>query len=135
MADNIAAGTAHGRQIAGELRVHEWQANATIDMLDGGNTVPFIARYRKEATGGLDEVQIRTVQSRIEYLRNLDARKATVRAEIEDQGKLTPELAGSLAQAATLQVIEDLYRPYRPQRQTRASAACQGDWLRSPNSS
>jgi protein Tex len=111
------------QSIAKELTLPVYQVTATVDLLDQGNTVPFIARYRKEATGGLDEVQIRQVQTRLEYLRKLAERKAAVRTEIEGQGKLTPELNAQIEAATTLQSVEDLYRPYKPKRHTRAALA------------
>jgi uncharacterized protein len=109
--------------IAAELKLPQRQVAATVELLDQDNTIPFIARYRKEATGGLDEVQLRQVQVRLEYLRKLAERKGAVRAEIESQGKLSPELAQQLDAAATLQAVEDLYRPYKPKRHTRAAQA------------
>jgi protein Tex len=109
--------------IAKELSLPASSVIATADLLDGGNTVPFIARYRKEVTGNLDEVQIRDVQSRLEYLRKLGERRAAVKEEITSQGKLTGELGAQLDAAATLQALEDLYRPYKPKRQTRAAVA------------
>ena len=109
--------------IAAEMRLTPQQVLAVITLLDEGNTIPFIARYRKEATGGLDEVQLRQIETRLEYLRKLAERKETVRAEITSQGKLTNELAAQLDAAATLQVVEDLYRPYKPKRHTRAALA------------
>jgi uncharacterized protein len=109
--------------IARELDIPPAQVAATIALLDDGNTIPFIARYRKEVTGGLDEVQIRDIQARLDYLRKLAERRAAVKAEIASQGKLTDALAAALDAAATLQVVEDLYRPYKPKRQTRAQIA------------
>jgi len=109
--------------ISAELKIPVAQVEATIRLLDDGNTIPFIARYRKEVTGGLDEVQIRDIQARLEYLRKLAERRDAVKAEIESQGKLTDELAGQLDAATTLQAVEDLYRPYKPKRQTRAAVA------------
>jgi len=109
--------------IATELKLPVPQVTATVALLDDGNTIPFIARYRKEVTGGLDEVQIRDIQARLEYLRKLAERVAAVRAEIESQGKLTAELDAQLGAATTLQAVEDLYRPYKPKRQTRAAKA------------
>ncbi len=109
--------------IATELKIPLAQVAATVALLDDGNTIPFIARYRKEVTGGLDEVQIRDIQARLEYLRKLAERRDAVKAEIASQGKLTDDLAAQLDAAATLQAIEDLYRPYRPKRQTRAQLA------------
>ncbi len=109
--------------IAGELTLPAHSVGATIALFDAGNTIPFVARYRKEATGNLDEVQLRQVQSRLEYLRKLVDRREAVKEEIASQGKLTDELSASLDAAATHQVLEDLYRPYKPKRQTRAAAA------------
>jgi protein Tex len=110
-------------QIAREIALLPWQVQATIGLLDDGNTVPFIARYRKESTGGLDEVQLRQVGERLEYLRKLEERKESVRSEIASQDKLTPELDALLLTATSLQQVEDLYRPYRPKRHTRAALA------------
>jgi uncharacterized protein len=109
--------------IASELGVAPRQVEATIALLDDENTVPFIARYRKEMTGGLDEEQLRTIAQRLAYLRQLAARKGTVLRSIEEQGKLTPELQAVIEAAATLQQVEDLYRPYKPKRRTRATVA------------
>ena len=109
--------------IASELDLRVAQVAQTARLLDDGNTVPFIARYRKEATGGLDEVQIRSVRDRLSYLRNLQARKETVLASIAEQGKLTPELEATISQAVTLQEVEDLYLPFKPKRRTRAMIA------------
>jgi len=109
--------------IGRELDIPVSQVAATIALLDDGNTIPFIARYRKEATGGLDEVQLRQIQARVAYLRKLGERRDAVKAEIASQGKLTDELSGQLDAAATLQAVEDLYRPYKPKRQTRAQIA------------
>lgn len=109
--------------IAQELALRPDQVAGVADLLDSGNTIPFLARYRKEATGGLDEVQLRQVESRLSYLRNLQSRKEAVLASIEEQGKLTPELQGAIAAATTLQQVEDLYLPFRPKRRTRATIA------------
>ncbi len=109
--------------IAKELGLSAHSVGATVELLDGGNTIPFIARYRKEATGGLDEVQLRQVEARLAYLRKLAERREAIATEITSQGKLTDELAGQLGAAATLQALEDLYRPYKPKRQTRAAIA------------
>ncbi len=109
--------------IAKELTIPLHQVTATVALLDDGNTIPFIARYRKEVTGGLDEVQIRDIQTRLEYLRKLAERRDAVKAEIASQEKLTDELAAQLDAATTLQAVEDLYRPYKPKRQTRAQIA------------
>jgi len=109
--------------IAGEMKLPASQVEAAIRLLDEGNTIPFIARYRKEVTGGLDEVQLRAIAARLEYLRKLTERRESVKAEIASQGKLTDELAAQLDAAVTLQAVEDLYRPYKPKRQTRAQLA------------
>ncbi|MGC5328700.1 Tex family protein [Brevibacillus sp. SYSU BS000544] len=109
--------------IAQELQVKPHQVEQTITLLDEGNTVPFIARYRKEMTGQLDETYIRTIEERMRYLRNLSVRKEEVLRLIEEQGKLTEELAGAIQRATKLQEVEDLYRPYRQKRRTRATVA------------
>ena len=110
-------------RIAAELAAHLSQVLAAVALLDGGATVPFIARYRKEATGGLDDAQLRTLQERLIYLRELEERRETVLKSIEEQGKLTPELRASLASADTKQRLEDLYLPYKPKRRTKAQIA------------
>jgi protein Tex len=110
-------------QIAQELDLRPGQVERTIALLDEGNTVPFVARYRQEVTGSLDEEQLRTIVERTDYLRKLAERKATVRNSIDAQDKLTDELAARLAAAQTLQEVEDLYLPYRPKRRTRATMA------------
>ncbi len=109
--------------IARELGLPRNSVIAVVDLLDAGNTIPFVARYRKEATGNLDEVQLRQVQMRLDYLRKLAERRAIVKEEITSQGKLTEELSELLDAAATHQALEDLYRPYKPKRQTRAALA------------
>ncbi|MFQ5864482.1 MAG: Tex family protein [bacterium] len=109
--------------IASEIDLRPQQIGNTIELLDTGNTVPFIARYRKEVTGGLNEEQIRQIEDRIKYLRNLEERKATVLDSIEKQGKLTPELKEKIEKATKLQEVEDLYLPYRPKKRTRATIA------------
>lgn len=113
----------HSQQIATEIGAQPRQVTAAIDLLDDGNTLPFIARYRKEATGGLDEAQLRMVSDRLESLRGLDKRRQTILESIAEQGQLTPELEAQLAAAATLTQLEDLYQPYKPKRRTRASVA------------
>ncbi len=113
----------YDKQIASQLNIATKQAAATIELLDGGNTLPFIARYRKEMTGGLDEEQIRSIQSWLESLRALDERRETILHSIQEQGKLTPELQAQLMAASTRTVLEDLYQPYKPKRRTRASIA------------
>jgi len=109
--------------IAREMGVKLFQVEATVSLLDDSNTVPFIARYRKEATGELDEEQIRTVQERLGYLRNLVKRQEEILNTIEEQGKLTPELAAVITASIKLQDLEDLYLPYRPKKRTRAQIA------------
>lgn len=107
------------RQIAEELRVQERQVQTAVELLDGGSTVPFIARYRKEATGGLDDVQLRELEYRLGYLRELQERRAAVLKSIDEQGKLTPELRAAIEAATTKQDLEDLYLPYKPRRRTK----------------
>jgi protein Tex len=111
------------RQIAGELGVTAAQVVAVVELLGEGATVPFIARYRKERTGGLDDTQLRKLADRLDYLQNLEKRRAAVLASIEEQGKLTPELAAAVAAAGTKVDLEDLYAPYRPRRRTKAQIA------------
>ena len=111
------------RQIAAELRVAEPQVRAAVDLLDGGATVPFIARYRKEATGGLDDAQLRELEARLAYLRELEERRDAVLRSIEEQGKLTPPLRAAIEAAPTKQELEDLYLPYKPRRRTKGQIA------------
>ena len=111
------------KQIASELQVRPAQVEAAINLLDEGNTVPFISRYRKEATGGLNDEQLRTLSERLTYLRNLEDKKATCLASIEEQGLLTDELKKAILEATTQVAVDDLYRPYRPKRRTRATIA------------
>ena len=106
-----------------ELNVEKWQVEAAVKLIDEGNTIPFISRYRKEATGALNDEVLRNLFERLNYLRNLEEKKETVLASIEEQGKLTEELKERIIAAETLVVVEDLYRPYRPKRKTRASVA------------
>ncbi len=113
----------HAQQIAAKLGFSTNQATAAIELLDNGNTLPFIARYRKEVTGGLDEDQLRQLSSKLDSLRALDKRRQTILETIAEQGKLTPELKGKLLAAETLTALEDLYQPYKPKRRTRASDA------------
>lgn len=110
-------------KIAAELQVKPHQVLATIDLLDGGGTVPFISRYRKEATGELDEVQVAAIRDRIEQLRELDKRKDAILKSIEEQGKLTPELKKTIELAETMSKLEDIYLPYKPKRRTKATIA------------
>jgi uncharacterized protein len=109
--------------IADELDLARAQVAQTVALFDEGNTIPFVARYRKEATGGLDEEQLRQINARLDYLRRLSERKATILKSIEEQGRLTPELAAAIEAAGTLQAVEDLYLPYKPKRRTRATIA------------
>jgi uncharacterized protein len=109
--------------IAQELSLARAQVAATVALFDEGNTIPFVARYRKEVTGGLDEEQLRQVEARLDYLRKLADRKETVRKSIDEQGKLTPERAAATEAATTRQAVEDLYLPYKPKRRTRATIA------------
>lgn len=109
--------------LAAELNVKPWQVEAAVKLIDEGNTIPFISRYRKEATGSLNDEILRNLYDRLMYLRSLNDRKAVVLASIEEQGKLTAELKKSIEEAATLVGVEDLYRPYRPKRRTRATIA------------
>lgn len=110
-------------RIAGELAVAQGRVEAAVDLLDGGATVPFVARYRKEATGGLDDTQLRTLEERLAYLRELEARRSTIVASISGQGRLTDALAAAIDAAATKQELEDLYLPYKPKRRTKAQVA------------
>ncbi len=106
-----------------ELQVEKWQVEAAVKLIDEGNTIPFISRYRKEATGSLNDEQLRDLHERLQYLRNLEEKKQQVLGSIEEQGKLTEELREKILAAQTLVAVEDLYRPYRPKRKTRASVA------------
>ena len=109
--------------ITQELGVEKWQVEAAVKLIDEGNTIPFISRYRKEATGTLNDEQLRNLNERLNYLRNLEDKKKQVLSSIEEQGKLTKELKEQIFAAQTLVVVEDLYRPYRPKRRTRATIA------------
>lgn len=123
------------KQISAELQLSIRQVRTTVELLDEGNTIPFIARYRKEMTGELDENQLRSIEERLHYLRNLEDRKREVIRLIDEQGKLTELLKASIEQSAKLQEVEDLYRPYRQKRKTRASVAKErgleplADWI------
>jgi uncharacterized protein len=110
-------------QISQELGIKNGQTEAAVKLIDEGNTIPFIARYRKEATGALNDEVLRDLYERLNYLRNLEEKKATVLASIEEQGKLTPELKKQIEDAQTQVAVDDLYRPYRPKRRTRATIA------------
>ena len=111
------------QKITEELGVKRWQVDAAVNLIDEGNTIPFIARYRKEAHGTMDDEQLRKLFERLTYLRNLEEKKAQVLSSIEEQGKLTPELRRQIEEAETQVLVEDLYRPYRPKRRTRATIA------------
>ena len=111
------------QKITEELGVKRWQVDAAVRLIDEGSTIPFIARYRKEATGTLNDEQLRTLHERLTYLRGLEEKKEQVLGSIEEQGKLTEELKNQILAAETMVVVEDLYRPYRPKRRTRASIA------------
>lgn len=111
------------KKITGELGIKPWQAEAVISLIDEGNTIPFIARYRKEATGAMDDEQLRNFDERLKYFRNLEERKTTIIASIESQGKLTEELKKKIEEAETAALVEDIYRPYKPRRRTRAMIA------------
>ena len=109
--------------LASELEVEAWQVEAAVKLIDEGNTIPFISRYRKEITGSLNDEVLRNLHERLNYLRNLEDRKTQVIASIEDQGKMTEELRKAIRAAETLVAVEDLYRPYKPKRRTRATIA------------
>ncbi|MBQ7583862.1 MAG: helix-hairpin-helix domain-containing protein, partial [Lachnospiraceae bacterium] len=109
--------------IAEDIKAAKWQVEAAVKLIDEGNTIPFIARYRKEVTGSLDDEQLRLLSARLEYLRNLDARKQEVISLIDDQGKLTDDLKEAILKAEKLVTVEDLYRPYKQKKKTRAQAA------------
>ena len=111
------------QQLAQELNIKPHQAEAAVRLIDEGNTIPFIARYRKEATGSLDDEVLRALDERLRYLRNLEEKKQQVLATIEEQGKLTDEIRRAVEEASTLVAVEDIYRPYRPKRRTRGSIA------------
>ena len=111
------------KRIADELKVAVRQVEAAVTLLDGGATVPFISRYRKEVTGGLDDTQLRTLEERLTYLRELEDRRASILKIIEEQGKLTPELAREIAGADTKTRLEDLYLPYKKKRRTKGQIA------------
>lgn len=111
------------QKLTDELLVQRWQIDAAVKLIDEGNTIPFISRYRKEVTGSLNDEQLRKLHERLVYLRNLEEKKEQVLTSIEEQGKLTDELKAQILAAETLVVVEDLYRPYRPKRRTRATIA------------
>jgi uncharacterized protein len=109
------------QRIAEELSVSERQVAAAVDLLDAGSTVPFIARYRKEATGALDDTQLRTLEERLIYLREMEERRKSILDSIKDQGKLNPELELKIMQADTKARLEDIYLPYKPKRRTKGT--------------
>ncbi|NLJ90079.1 MAG: RNA-binding transcriptional accessory protein [Clostridiales bacterium] len=111
------------KQISSELGIRREQVEATVKLIDEGNTIPFIARYRKEVTGSLDDEVLRSLSERLDYLRSLEDRKKTILSSIEEQGKLTKDLKKDIEEALTMVVLEDLYRPYKPKRRTRATIA------------
>lgn len=111
------------KKIAQEIGCRDSQVEAAVKLIDDGNTIPFIARYRKEATGSLNDEQLRLLHERLVYLRNLEDKKAQVIASIEEQGKLTDQLRTDIEKAETMVLVDDLYRPYRPKRKTRATIA------------
>ena len=110
-------------RLSEELGIPRNKLDATIELLDSGNTVPFVARYRKEVTGGLDDTILRKLLDRLTYLRNLEKRKEEVRSLIDAQGKLTEEISHAIDEAETVTEVDDIYRPFRPKRKTRASVA------------
>ena len=112
--------------------LQRWQVENTVKLIDEGNTIPFIARYRKEAHGTLDDQVLRELSEKLEYLRNLDKRREEISASITVQEKMTPEIEAALEKASTLAEIEDIYRPFRPKRRTRASIAKERGLSRSP---
>ncbi len=111
------------RRIAEELGVRDGQVTAAVALLDGGSTVPFVARYRKEVTGGLDDAQLRTLEERLGYLRELEERRAAVLASVEEQGKLDDTLRAQIMGAETKARLEDIYLPFKPKRRTKAQIA------------
>lgn len=111
------------KKLAEEFQIREDLLEKTIALIDDGNTIPFIARYRKEMTGGMSDVTLRDLNERMEYLRNLESRKEEVIAAIEEQGKLTDELRNDIMEAEVLQRVEDLYKPFKKKKSTRASKA------------
>ena len=115
------------QRIADELSIKLQQVTAAVDLLDGGATVPFISRYRKEVTGSLDDSQMRQLEERLHYLRELEDRRSTIWKSIEDQGKLTPELQNDIATADTKNRLEDLYLPYKPSAAPRVKLLSRRD--------
>jgi uncharacterized protein len=126
------ASRAIAEKIAEEIGCRPQQVLATASLLDEGATVPFVARYRKEVTGGLDDIQLRLLDERLSYLREMEDRRSSILASIEEQGKLTPELAAGIHAADTKQRLEDLYLPYKPKRRSKAQIAREAGLARSP---
>jgi uncharacterized protein len=126
--EQLAAERRVRRLLSAELAVQPRQVEAAVDLLDGGATVPFIARYRKEATDGLDDTQLRTLEERLIYLRDLESRRLAILASISEQGQMTDPLRIAIDAAVTKQALEDLYLPFKPRRRSRAQAA--RDYLR-----
>ena len=120
------ASRAIAEKIAEEIGCRPQQVLATASLLDEGATVPFVARYRKEVTGGLDDIQLRLLDERLSYLREMEDRRGSILASIEEQGKLTPELAAGINAAETKQRLEDLYLPYKPKRRSKAQDRSRG---------
>ena len=118
--------------IAADIQARPAQVAAAVGLLDDGCTVPFVARYRKEVTGGLDDTQLRLLEERLGYLRELEKRREVILGSIRDQGKLTPELEAKIVAADTKQGLEDLYLPYRPKRRWRSSFSRTPDWIPKP---
>src|SRR6056297_1940954 len=124
------------KQIAQELEVKEEQVLTTVELLDDDKTIPFISRYRKEQTGALNEIQIRSIAEKIDYLRRLQTRREEILSTIDEQGKLTEELSASINEAASFQAVEDLYLPYKKRKKTRADKAREkgleplSEWIR-----
>ena len=110
-------------QLAAEIRIRPEQVKTAVELLDGGATVPFIARYRKEVTGGLDDIQLRELEARLGYLRELEDRRAAVIKSITEQGKMTPDLLAAIDAAPTKQELEDIYLPFKPKRRTKGMIA------------
>ncbi len=110
-------------KLAEELGLNQWQVDNTIELIDEGNTIPFISRYRKEVTGELNDEILRTFEERLAYLRNMEERKESIRRVIEEQGKMTPEIAEAIEKSQKLAELEDIYRPFRPKKRTRATIA------------
>ncbi len=120
------------RIIAGEIQARPEQVDAAVRLLDEGNTVPFIARYRKEITGGLDDTQLRNLETRLSYLRELEERRQAILKSISEQGKLTDDLANAINATLSKTELEDLYLPYKPKRRTRGQIAIEGGLSRWP---